>query len=222
MGNRQEVDMTGPQQISERWPQIQSAFASEGVTITLTQALNILPKLQEALFGPVTPAPVPAATIDLATARIVNAPDASAWPETARITSVSFDGATTRIAFTKQDGPDRWPDQTPPGWQGPVQYTIWLFLNINGQWVGSAFIQMWHGRDGSGSTSDPDVPSVYHRHWYYGTRWTPMQDHGPIRPGEPIGFMVTPGNARDNVGPTLPERSNVVVVPATDNGVFDF
>ena len=213
--------MTGPQQIAERWPQIQAAFASEGVTISLTQALNVLPKLVSALAGPIPPQPAQP-TIDLSTARIVNAPDVRGWPETAKITRVSFDGATTRIEFTKQDGPNRWPDHTPPGWQGPLQYTMWLFLKIEGQWVGSGFIQMWHGRDGSGSPSDPDIPSRYHEHWYYGSRWSPMQGHGPIRSGELIGFMVTAGNARDSVGPILQERSNVVVFPATDNASFTF
>jgi hypothetical protein len=213
--------VTGPQQISDHWPQIQAAFASEGVTITLAQALNVMPKIVAALAGPASPPSAPP-SFDLASARIVNAPDARKFAETARITKVSFDGASTRVEFTKQEGGGRWPDQTPDGWQGPLQYTIWLFLRMNGQWVGSAFIQMWHGRDGSGSTSDPDVPSVYHNHWYYGSRWSPMQEHGPIRPAELIGFMVTAGNARDNVGPMLQERSNVVVFPATDNGTFTF
>jgi hypothetical protein len=215
------VTVTGPQQIADRWPQIQGAFASEGVDITLTQALNVLPKLVAALSGPV-PAQPTQPSFDLAHARIVNAPDARAWAETAKITKVSFDGSATRVEFTKQEGANRWPDQTPKGWDGPLQYTIWLFLKIDGQWVGSAFIQMWHGRDGSGSRADPDVPSVYHDHWYYSSRWNPMPDHGPIRPGELIGFMVTAGNARDSVGPVLQERSNVVVFPATDNGTFTF
>ena len=136
---------------------------------------------------------------------------------TAKITRVSFDGATTRIEFSKQDGPDRWPDQTPAGWDGPLQYTIWLFLQVNGEWVGSAFIQMWHGRDGSGTTSDPRAVGVSPA-LVYGSRWSPMQVHGPIRPGELIGFMVTAGNARDSVGPVLQERSNLVCFPATDNG----
>jgi hypothetical protein len=212
--------MTSPQQLQDHWPQIQAAFAHEGVTISLVQALNVLPRVEAVLSGP---APVPGRpTIDLATCKIVNAPDARNWDETAAITKVSFDCAVTRIEFSRQDGPNRWPDVTPTGWQGPLQYTIWLFLKINGQWVGSAFIQMWHGRDGSGSPADPDVPSVYHAHWYYGTRWSPMQEHGAIRPGELIGFMVTAGNARDSAGPFVQERSNLVAVPATDNGVFTF
>jgi hypothetical protein len=221
MGSTSEVHVTGPQQISDRWPQIQAAFASEGVTISLTQAINVLPKLQAAFLAPAPSQPVDPAT-DLSNVRIVNAPDIRAWAETARITKVSFDGTATRIEFTKQEGPNRWPDQTPPGWQGPLQYTIWLFLKVNGEWVGSAFVQMWHGRDGSGSSSDPDVPSLYHEHWYYGSRWSPMQLHGPIRAGELIGLLVTAGNARDSVGPMLQERSNLVTVPATDNGTFTF
>lgn len=213
--------MTDPQKISDRWPQVQAAFSSEGVTISLTQAMNVLPKVEAALAGPVVARPAQPA-LDLSTARIVNAPDVRGWAETATLTKLSFDGSTTRVEFTKQDGPSRWPDLTPPGWQGPLQYTLWLFLRVNGEWVGSGFIQMWYGRDGSGSHADPDVPSLYHQHWYYGTRWSPMQEHGPIRAGESIGFLVSAGNARDSVGPVLQERSNVVVVPATDNGTFTF
>lgn len=160
---------------------------------------------------------------DLRTAEIVNAPDVSQWPARATITGISFDGSTTRIAFSKSDGPDRWPDVTPAGWTGALQYTIWLCLQNGGQWACSAFVQMWHGRDGSGSPSDPDVPSVYDKHWYYASRWAPLNGHGPIQTSEPIGFLVTSGNARDNAGPmSVQERSNVVVVPATDRGSFTF
>lgn len=160
--------------------------------------------------------------IDLNQAQIVNAPDVRNWPQTATITEISFDGAMTRVNFTKRDGPDRWPDVTPAGWNGALQYTLWLFLKVNEQWVGSGFVQFWYGREGSGEWGNRDnfdVPSVYHQHWYYGTRWSPMQEHGPIKTGEQIGFMVTSGNARDSVGPFGPhERSNVVVFAATDNG----
>ncbi len=160
--------------------------------------------------------------IDLATAQIVDAPDVRDWPVTTAITQVSFDGSVTRVAFDKKDGPNRWPDVIPPGWDGPLQYTLWLFKQINGRWVGSAFVQMWHGRDGSGSPADPDVPSVYAAHWYYAQRWAPLYGSGSIQPGEVIGFMVTPGNARDGGQVTLRERSNVVTFPATDTGVIQF
>ena len=213
--------MTGPQTVIDHWPSIQAAFASEGVAINLQQGLNLLPKLQLAVAGG---APVPPGDmIDLSQARIVNAPDVRSWPLTAKISRVWFDGAVTRVAFTKQDGPDRWPDVTPQGWSGPLQYTLWLFRQIGGVWVGSAFIQFWYGRDGSGDQRDPDVPSVYDKHWYYSSRWSPIFGSGPIAASEVIAFMVTSGNARDGVGPFGPaERSNVVTFPAADTGSFTF
>lgn len=159
--------------------------------------------------------------IDLSQAEIVNAPQVAAWPQRATITALSFDGATTRVAFTKQEGADRWPDVVPAGWSGALQYTLWLCLQNGGQWACSAFIQFWHGRDGSGNPGDPDVPSVYDRHWYYDQRWRPLYGHGPIQPGESIGFLVTSGNERDNGGPySVQERSNTVIVAATDRGTF--
>jgi hypothetical protein len=64
---------------------------------------------------------------------------------------------------------------------------------------------------------------VYHLNYYYSSRWRPMDTHGPITPGERIGFLVTSGNARDSVGPYGPmERSNVVVIAATNVGTFTF
>lgn len=156
-------------------------------------------------------------------AQIVNAPNVADWPITTALTSVSFDGATTRVDFTKKDGPNRWPDVTPTGWTGPLEYTLWLFVKVQGQWVGSGFIQFWNGRDGSGSAADPDVPSLYAKHWYYAERWTPIFGHGSIAPNEEIGFMVTSGNQRDSGGPnSVQERSNVVTFPATDSGHYSF
>ena len=161
--------------------------------------------------------------IDLSRAQILNAPDVRTWAPTARLTGISFTNGVTRVAFTKQNGPDSWPDTMSPGWAGPLQYTLWLFVRNGDQWVGSGFIQFWRGRDGSGTPADPDVPSVYDKHWYYAPRWSPIFGHGPILPGEQIGFMVSAGNARDSVGPfPVPERSNVVVFAATDTGAYSF
>lgn len=56
---------------------------------------------------------------DLTAAQIVNAPDVKNWPATTALTKVWFDGAVSRFSFTKQDGPDRWPDVRPAGSVGP-------------------------------------------------------------------------------------------------------
>ncbi len=161
--------------------------------------------------------------IDLQSVQIVNAVDVRSWPVTTSLTSVSFTNGITHVAFTKQDGAGRWPDVTPPGWDGPLQYTLWLFVRNGDGWAASAFIQFWYGRDGSGYPGDPDVPSVYHKNWYYSSRWAPVYGHGPIQPGELIGFMVTSGNQRDKVGPdSVHERSNIVTFKATDSGSYVF
>ena len=159
---------------------------------------------------------------DFSQAQIVDAPDVRQWPATTHITSLSFDGAVTRVDFTKKNGPGRWPDVRPAGWTGDLQYTLWLCVQTPG-WTCSAFIQFWNGRDGSGSPADPDVPSVYDKHWYYAPRWSPIYGHGPLKPGELIGFLVTSGNQRDAAGPdSVQERSNVVVVPAADRASYTF
>lgn len=161
--------------------------------------------------------------LNIRQAQIVNAPNVADWPITTALTSVSFDGAVTRVDFTKKDGPGRWPNVTPAGWEGPLEYTLWLFVKVQGNWVGSGFIQFWNGRDGSGSAGDPDVPSRYNKNWYYAERWSPIFGHGPIAPGEEIGFMVTSGNQRDSAGPdSVMERSNVVTFPAQDFAHYSF
>lgn len=160
--------------------------------------------------------------LNLADAAIVNAPNVRTWPATATITELSFLEGTTRVVFSKEYGNGAWPDVTPAGWDGPLQYTLWLCLKTP-TWTCSAFIQFWNGRDGTGNSADPDVPSRWDQHWYYSSRWAPLFGHGQIQPGELIGLFVTSGNARDSAGPYGPqERSNVVVVSATDRGTFTF
>lgn len=160
--------------------------------------------------------------LDIRDSRIVNSPDIRSWPATATITQLSFRDGVTRVEFTRKNGPNRWPDVTPAGWDGPLQYTLWLFVRINRTWTGSGFIQFWHERDGTGDASVPVLPA-FAKNWYYAERWAPIFGHGDIQPGEQIGFMVTSGNARDSVGPYGPqERSNVVVIAATNGGTFEF
>lgn len=176
------------------------------------------------LLGLLCASPVSAQdAFDLCQSQIVNAPNVCEWRATATVTALVFDGATTKIEFTKQDGIGRWPDVRPAGWDGDIQYTLWLFLKVNGRWTGSAFVEFWYGRERSGEVGDPDVPSRYHVNYYYAARWAPLFGHGQIQPGESIGFMVTSGDARDSKGPYGPqERSNVVVVNAADRGAFTF
>lgn len=171
------------------------------------------------------PTPTPTTTtattdaINLATARVYNSPaDIASWPATAKITAMSMspvDGL--RFAFTKKDS---WPDWTPPGWDGPLQYTVWPVVNVNGQWATSGIIQMWRDRFSTGAP----ILTDFARNWVYDSRWGIMAHYQP-RVGEQMGFFVSAGDARGRGTVTsVRERSNVVVVslPAGDSGFWQF
>lgn len=173
------------------------------------------------------PPPIPPVSgdmIDLSQAVIVNSPDVRGWTATAKITAIGISPGgpnigNTRIEFTKHTGFGCWPNVTPPKWEGPIQYTVWLFLKIAGVWTGAGFIQCWQDRDGCG-----DAISDYVNNWYYPSAWNPMTGH-VIQPGEQIAYMVTAGSARGGSEAfSVAERSNVVTInaPVGDNGVFTF
>ena len=63
-----------------------------------------------------------------------------------------------------------WPNVIPPGFSGPLEYTVWAVVNINGQWYTSGFIQMWNGRASTGAP----ILSDFARNWpttLAGARW---------------------------------------------------
>lgn len=159
--------------------------------------------------------------IDFSTVQILRSVDPRDWPVTTSITSIDVSGDNIRFDFTKKDGPDRWPDQAfgKPEDHGSIQYTVWLFLRLAGGWFGAGFIEMWFGRDGVGD-SISDFPA----NWYDPRGfWGPMTGH-VIQPGEIIGFMVTPGDARLDAQSSVHERSNIVTIaaPQFDRGLFTF
>ena len=51
------------------------------------------------------------------------------------------------VVFDRQSS---WPEVVPPGWSGGLQYTLWIVLNINGQWHASGCIEYWRGLYESG------------------------------------------------------------------------
>ena len=54
------------------------------------------------------------------------------------------------VEFSKKQGAGRWPDFTPRGWDGPLQYTLGMVLSISGQLYASAPIEFWTGLDAAG------------------------------------------------------------------------
>jgi hypothetical protein len=157
--------------------------------------------------------------INLSQAAVYNSPgDIASWPITAALTRIDMSSAGLALDFTTKQS---WPDVTPPGWDGPLEYTVWAVVNINGRWNTSGFIQMWRGRVSTGAP----ILSDFATNWAYDSRWGPMAAGYHPHVGELMGFFVSAGNARGETGvSSRRERSNVVVValPAGDQGSFAF
>jgi hypothetical protein len=161
--------------------------------------------------------PGPNDALDLSQAAVYNSPaDIARWPITATITRLDMSpSAGLSFDFTTKNS---WPDYTPPGWDSPLQYTVWAVVKVNGRWYTSGFIEMWRGRASTGAP----ILSDFARNWAYDARWGPMMGHQP-QVGEQMGFFLSAGDARGVGGVTsLRERSNVIVVslPAGDSGSF--
>lgn len=158
--------------------------------------------------------------LDLASVQIHNSPaDIAQWPATVDVTQLMMHpGAGLTFQFEPRQA---WPDYTPPTWTGPIQYTVWAIVQVNGEWHGSGFIQMWRDRPSTGAP----ILTEWQQNWAYdSTRWGPMVQYEPTV-GDSIGFLLSAGNARGQRGVTsVRERSNVVLVhlPANDSGVFTF
>jgi hypothetical protein len=156
--------------------------------------------------------------LDLHDATIVDNPASLAdWEVTTTITDLEFqyDGMDgVHVEFSKRDGAGSWPDVTPPGWSGSLEYTLGMAELINGHWYASAAIQFWRGLDQSGGNVGANQQVA--TNWYYDGRWGAMAGYQPAA-GEMIGVFVVAGNVRDvtDDGTQSPvrERSNVVLVP---------
>lgn len=161
-----------------------------------------------------------------------NPPDLATWPITTQLTEVDFVPQGLNLQFSKRDGSDRWPDVTPPGWTGPLQYTVGLVECINGQWYGSAVIEIWYDLATEGGNNLADCAPNYgpmpcpghmqvQQNWYYSTIPVgPLQGRQPAT-GEIVGVFVAAGNLRgvttdDPSQSPVMERSDIVLVPFPD------
>ncbi len=162
--------------------------------------------------------------IDLSTAVVHSSPaDIASWPITTRIERLTMRPGQDHGLSFQFSGNQTWPDYVPPGWDGPIQYTVWAGVRVNGRWHMAGFIQMWRSRP---STGAPIVAQW--RDWAYDeNRWGPMARHRP-QVGEEMVFFLSAGNARrGSAGPepdvtSVRERSNAVLVklPPNDHGDF--
>ncbi len=147
-----------------------------------------------------------------------NPPDLANWPITTTITQLNFTTTGVHVEFSKRDGVGRWPDIMPPGWTGPLEYTLGIAECIDGTWHASAAIQFWYGLDESGG--NVALNNQVAMNWYYDGRWGALAGRQPAT-GEIIGVFVIAGNTRgvftdDPAESPVMERSNVVLVPMPD------
>lgn len=212
------------------------AFTMNGTLTPLTSSSYRFDFTGQSCFGPIagsetlrigssgttTPTPTPTTSgvasdmFPLAQATIRNSPlDLARWPITSAIRVVEIRPNGIHVEFSKQDGPGRWPDFTPAGWDGSLQYTLGMLLSINGAAYASAPVEFWYGLPAAGGP-----PSQYAMNWFYDpVRWAPMTYHQPAV-GETIGIFACAGDCRnrtDGSGSPVKERTNVVMVRMPDD-----
>jgi len=161
-------------------------------------------------------------TFNFASARIWDSPpDVASWPVTTSITSIEFTGSAMRVDFDRRDGPNRWPDQVPPGFAGALEYTLGMCRFVEGGWHCAGVVEFWYGR----SMDDTAPPSRFWREWWYdGGRWGPLATNPP-QEGELVGVFVGAGDLRGRTWtretcPGVCERSNIVLVPFTSGYAY--
>lgn len=155
--------------------------------------------------------------ISMNSATIENSPvDLANWCVGAKITSIQFLANSFRVDFSRRDGGNRWPDFVPPGWGGPLQYTLGMCLQVSGKWSCSAVVEFWHGR----SLDESAPPWAISRDWFYDGRWGTLGGRQPAN-GEQVGIFVCAGDCRNKtaIDPgSLRERSNVQIVTWSNSG----
>ena len=109
------------------------------------------------------------------------------------------------VVFDKQSS---WPEVVPPGWAGGMQYTLWIVLNINGQWHASGCIEYWRGLYENGGPVSGYAHELVLRSDPLGA------DDGPSARARRTGRIPRdrPATQRNNGPNSVKERSNVVMV----------
>src|SRR5262249_41162550 len=121
--------------------------ASPAPSTTFALVLLMMPAPSPPLFS-TTPAPAPNPItmpgavaqddIDITGATVQNSPpDIASWAVTSKISSIDVNAMGFQIEFDKRDGASSWPDYTPPGWGGAIEYMLWIVIGVNGQWYTS-------------------------------------------------------------------------------------
>jgi hypothetical protein len=136
--------------------------------------------------------------------------DVGNWPVTTNIRVIDANFGGWFVDFSAKNS---WPEVVPPGWDGGIQYTLWIVERINGQWITAGGVEYWRGLSRQGGP-----PSRLASNWYYnGAVWGELAGHQPAV-GEQVGMFVTAGDHRAKDVRAVTERSNVVLLPFPSDG----
>lgn len=116
-----------------------------------------------------------------------------------------------------------WPDITPTGWDGPLQYTVFVGVKVSGVWQFGGVIQMWRQRYWTGAP----LPNNFRNNWCYNTDWWGDMTLANPKVGDEVAFFLAAGNLRagsESLHNPVKERSNVVtiILPEHHTGYFPF
>lgn len=169
---------------------------------------------------------IPADTIDLREATYHESPNVSNWPVTVHLRGIEYAPGETRgvrpifdRAQANAHWPDVliWPNPTNP-LDGYIQFTLYMFVRVNGVWHGGGMIQFWGDRKGPPREWTGAPILTQWKDWVY---WAPsLAAHQP-RAGEEVAFMLVAGNRRRMNKGDVMERSNVITVPVLAEGVAE-
>jgi len=136
--------------------------------------------------------------------------DVANWPVTTQIRVIDANFGGWFVDFSAKNN---WPEVTPPGWDGGIQYTLWIVEKINGQWVTAGGVEYWRSLARQGGP-----PSRLAGNWYYSPGvWGELATHQPAV-GEQVGMFVTAGDQRAKDVRAVTERSNIVLLPFPSDG----
>jgi hypothetical protein len=159
--------------------------------------------------GPQPPTGLDAFDLRAAVVASADCPWIADLPILARMDTITLTHAEQGYAHAFP-GRDTWPGVVPPGWDGPINHTLWIAELIAGIW----YILPIKEALGEYCTLGPILTpgQIPQNLTYYATG--PMHGYQP-RAGEQIGFFSTTGDTRRmNLQPPAGAgRTNVVTVP---------
>ena len=138
------------------------------------------------------------------------------------------DNKGVRYIFDRAQVNAKWPDFTLPGWTGALQWTACAGFQINGKWHMAGLHEFWSDRGGAPrewTGAHPAVKAEGKTHWeanwaYDRNRFGELTGVAPYE-GLAMALMMVAGGARPGTSAhnTVPERSNIIVVPLRMSGV---